>query len=270
MQCRSLGYSTDLAILELGGSFIERRSNHWKISSPHAPTYYWGNFLLVDSLDGDDAAHVWHEQFARDFPQAHHFALGLDDPGQDLSTLRGFHELGADVAAMTVLSCSPGDLIERGSDAEVLRAFGHQEDWTQALELGVVTRGDGFSEGPYRAFFSNYLDMQRSIVERDRGSWWGAFADGRLVSQAGIIDCGDGLARYQMVSTHPEFRRRGLAGRVVAAAGRASAEIFQSQTLVIVADPDYHAISIYRDLGFVATERQVSIERVAKSDQPES
>ena len=268
MRIRSLGYATDLAILELGGSLIERKSEYWKISSPHAPTYYWENFLLVDVPVTEDSAPNWQQRFEREFPDARHFALGINDREVELSSLRTFADLGADVDSMTVLSCSPGELVDVEVDGEVVRAFSRSEDWEQALELGIATRGDGFAEGPYRAFFSNYLDMHRSIVERDRGDWWGAFVDGKLVSQAGIIDCGDGLARYQMVSTHPEFRRRGLAKKVVASAGHASAEHFQSKTLVIVADPAYHAISIYRDLGFRETERQVSIERVARPDQP--
>jgi ribosomal protein S18 acetylase RimI-like enzyme len=69
-----------------------------------------------------------------------------------------------------------------------------------------------------------------------------------------------------MVSTHPDHRRRGFAAQTVAAAGKFAAETYRTKTLVIVADPKYHAISIYRDLGFVVTEQQVSIERRAETD----
>ncbi len=62
------------------------------------------------------------------------------------------------------------------------------------------------------------------------------------------------------METHPDARRRGLASALVHHAGR-SALGNGVTTLVIVADPGYHAIGIYRALGFVETETQVQLTR---------
>ena len=266
MQCRSLGFATDLAILELGGSSVERRSGYWRICSPHAPTYYWGNFLLVDALDGEITAEAWKRCFGEELPAARHFALGVDDPQAEKGDATGFAELGDGVDMMTVLTCSPSDLVGSGERHGDVRPLVDDRDWDQALDLGVATRGDEFAEASYRTFFSNYLAMQRAIVSAGRGAWWGAFSDGCLVSQCGIIDCGSGLARYQMVSTHPEFRRQGFASKVVASAGTFAATDLGAEKLVIVADPTYHAISIYRALGFAETEQMLTIEKMVEID----
>lgn len=79
----------------------------------------------------------------------------------------------------------------------------------------------------------------------------------RLVSQLGLLRAGQGLARYQDVETHPDFRRRGLAGTLVGFAGRLALTSFDVSTLVMVADPHDKAIRLYRSLGFAETEHQI-------------
>jgi hypothetical protein len=47
------------------------------------------------------------------------------------------------------------------------------------------------------------LAAERAITEAGHGSWFGAFIDGRLLAQLGLITGQAGLARYQNVETHP-------------------------------------------------------------------
>ena len=49
MHIRSLGFRTDLRLLEITGSDIEDRGTHLVIRTPANPTYFWGNFLLLNS-----------------------------------------------------------------------------------------------------------------------------------------------------------------------------------------------------------------------------
>ena len=71
MDVESLGYRTDLALLRLGGSTIEDRGDHLVVRSPYNPTFYWGNFLLLDRVpDGAEATQQWLDRFAQEFPGA--------------------------------------------------------------------------------------------------------------------------------------------------------------------------------------------------------
>ena len=97
----------------------------------------------------------------------------------------------------------------------------------------------------------------RRVVEGGAGVWVGSFDDGRLVSQLGLLRAGRGLARYQDVETHPDFRRRGLAGALVGFAGELMLTSPDVSTLVMVADPDDDAFRLYRSLGFAETEHQI-------------
>ncbi len=87
--------------------------------------------------------------------------------------------------------------------------------------------------------------------------WFGAFVEGQLVSQLGVIRAGRALARYQDVETHPEFRRLGLAGTLVGLAGDLTLTSTAVTTLVMVADPEDEAIRLYRSLGFTESGHQL-------------
>ena len=60
----------------------------------------------------------------------------------------------------------------------------------------------------------------------------------------------EGLARFQSVETHPDFRGQGLAGTLVHEVSRYGFDQLGAHTLVMVADPDYLAIRVYRSVGF--------------------
>jgi predicted GNAT family acetyltransferase len=119
---------------------------------------------------------------------------------------------------------------------------------------------DGYSTP---TFLEAQVRSARQLTEDGHATWFGAFCDGRLVSTLGIAGDGRGLARYQNVETHPDWRRRGLAGRLVYDAGTFALEELGARTLVMVADPDYAAIRLYRALGFTDGETQARLTRPA-------
>ena len=267
MRCRSLGFLTDLSILERGGSRIERRENYWTIYSPHNPTFYWGNFLLIDGSPSTVTLAEWQDHFVREFPTASHFALGIDDPKGDLANLVISEESHLEVQASVVLTTSTIHLVDRRTPDIENRPLVSDADWQSSLEIDLVTRDASYLEAPYREYLADKVRTRRALCESGAGAWWGSFVDGQLVSQAGIIDCGDSVARYQTVGTHPEFRRRGFSSLTVSAAGHYAADTFGSETLVIVADPDYHAIDLYQQLGFRNSETQLQIQKRPRSSR---
>jgi predicted GNAT family acetyltransferase len=77
----------------------------------------------------------------------------------------------------------------------------------------------------------------------------------------GLIDAGGGLARYQSVAAHPQFRGRGFAGTLVHRLAAYGFDELGAQTLVMVADPEYLPIRVYRSVGFNGTETQTQLEQ---------
>ncbi len=70
-------------------------------------------------------------------------------------------------------------------------------------------------------FLAARLAAEGALTEAGHGWWFGAFVDGQLAAQVGVVTDGSGLARYQNVETHPDARRQGLAGALVWHAGHA-------------------------------------------------
>jgi len=98
------------------------------------------------------------------------------------------------------------------------------------------------------------------MVRHGHGAWFGAFVDGVIRAELGIFTDGEGIARYQFVGTHPDFRRRGLTSALVASAGQwALASLPGVRELVIIADAGGPAARIYRRVGFRDQEWQAQL-----------
>jgi len=115
--------------------------------------------------------------------------------------------------------------------------------------------------GGDRAFVEARIAVERGLTGAGLGSWFGAFRDGQLLAQLGLVTDGSGIARYQNVQTHPAARRQGLAGTLVCHAARQVLDTAGASTLVMVADPADNAIRVYRAAGFADAETQIGFER---------
>jgi ribosomal protein S18 acetylase RimI-like enzyme len=253
VEIRSLAFRTDLALLAQSGSLVDERDDCLVVRTPDNPTFYWGNFLLL--REPPEAAQPWLARFETELPDARHRAFGLDVPDADPAGLAAFAAAGLSVEGSAVLTTA-GPVEARPVEAEVRQLAG-DDDWAQRVELAQAVYDEG---KPPSEFVLRRSAAERRRCEAGHGAWWGAFEGGRLRSACGIFAAGPGLARYQDVETHPDGRRRGLAGAVVAAAGRHARDRLESSTLVIVADPEHDAYRLYESLGFTRSETQVGAE----------
>jgi GNAT superfamily N-acetyltransferase len=261
----SLGFRTDLMVLALGGSEIENREGHVVVRTPANPTFWWGNFVLFADPVAPGEIPERLELFAEAFPGAEHVAWGIDSVdgatgAEDELTGAGF-ELSRDTV-LTATALRPPD---RDLEAE-LRPLAGDGDWRQAFELRIACLPD--DEHYTERFVRAHLAASRALCERGSATWFGAFEEGTLRAALGIVSDGDGVARFQMVETHPEARRRGFAGALLHSAGSAALDA-GAETLVIVADPAYHAIDLYRAVGFDDRETKVELTRRPPTGSPD-
>lgn len=268
MHVASLGYRTDLALLRLGGTTVEDRGDHLVVRSPHNPDFWWGNFLLAAGTPTPGDEEHWLARFATEFPDARHVALGFDTTEGTADDLAGLRERGMRVDASAVMTATAVHEPPRPDHEATYRALRSDDDWAQSVELRVACNDDGLEPVSYRSFVEAQTTTNRALVDAGHGAWFGAFLGGRLVSQMGLLAAGRGLARFQAVETHPETRGRGLAGTLVHHVGRYGFDELGARTLVMVADPDYLAIRVYRSVGFAATETQLQAERPPAGARP--
>jgi ribosomal protein S18 acetylase RimI-like enzyme len=249
MDIQSLGFRTDLAVARLGSTQVEDRGDHVVVRTPDNPSFWWGNFLLVPSPGDMDR---WQRRFKAEFPGASHLAIGVDGtdgrPGD-------IGDLEADISIVLTAST----LTRPAADQPVeVRRVDSDDEWAQ-VEAVRASIDDQPDTAANREFAGRQASAARALCAAGHGAWFGAVVDGVIRSTLGIVAAGDGLARYRNVETHPGFRRRGLARALLVAAGQYAHDQLAAGTLVIVADPDYHAIALYRSLGFTDTEQQVQL-----------
>lgn len=261
MNVESLGYRTDLMLLELSGSVVIDRSTHMVVRTPANPGYWWGNFLLRASpLRRGDAGH-WAREFTESFPDAGHLTFGVDGTEGEAGDASELAELGVTVTTDLVLTAeemaAPGPT-PPGVD---VRPLSGDADWAQAAELRRLSDDSGLSGPVHTEFLARHQASYRKLCEDGYGAWFGAFVDGALRAGAGVFTDGSGIARFQNVQTHPGHRRRGLASAVVRHAGHWARTQLRVGTLVIVAETGHHAVDLYRKLGFAVAEHQVALHR---------
>jgi ribosomal protein S18 acetylase RimI-like enzyme len=229
------------------------------VRTPDNPTYWWGNFLLLAAPPADtDDARRWLATFEAEFPEARHRTFGVDGYAGEREDLAPFAEVGLDLDVSTVMTATTVHEPPRPNTSATYRRLESDRDWAQQVELDLAGEDPGTHSVE---FVTARAQAERRLVDAGYGAWWGAFEGGRLLASMGLFTASPGLARFQNVKTHPDARGRGLAGTLVHRVSRYGFDELGADTLVMVADPDYLAIRIYRSVGFADTERQLQAER---------
>jgi ribosomal protein S18 acetylase RimI-like enzyme len=258
---RSLGYRTDLIFPRYDGELTDR-GDYIIVRTPSNPTFYWGNFLLFRNppAAGDDQR--WRSLFEQEFgrpPVTTHEAYGWDSPEGERGLVTPFLDSGFDLVVSRVLFARRVIPPDRSVPGVTFRILETEEDWQRAVDLQTLTRPEGHAEAGHRAFRQRQMERYRAMQADGRGQWFGAFAGDQLVADLGLFR-EDDLARFQSVETHPDFRRRGIAGWLVYEASRAMLADQPQVTLVMVADDGSSAERLYRSVGFEPREYQMGLE----------
>ncbi|GAA1568784.1 hypothetical protein GCM10009789_22770 [Kribbella sancticallisti] len=259
MKITSLGYRTDLMLLQLSGSELTDQGEYVVVRTPANPTFWWGNYLLFRTpfAPGDTAARL--ATFRDEFPSAAHVAIGIDTTAGEVGAEDEVTAAGFEIERSTVMTATEVKAPARPNDSSQYRFLSSDEDWEQLVELSLAANP---REMPgYEEFNRLRVQAERALVETGHARWFGAFDGDRLQASLGLASDGSDVARFQNVQTHPDDRGRGIAGTLVHRASRYGLDELKVRTLVMVADPDYLAIRIYRALGFGDNEVQLQLTR---------
>ncbi|HEY3558422.1 MAG TPA: GNAT family N-acetyltransferase [Kribbella sp.] len=258
MEITSLGFRTDLLLLELGGSVFRDAGEYVVVRTPANPGFWWGNFLLYRTPFAPDDAKLRLDDFRREFPEAKHVAFGIDSTDGDPGAADELAAAGFAIEPNVVMTAERVVPPPHPNEQATYRFLTGDDDWEQLYHQSLAC-ADLTVDDDYKEFTRRKLVSKRAVVDAGHGKWFGAFDGDRLQSSLGLIFDGSGLARFQNVQTSPEDRGRGLAGTLVHHASTYG--LTHARTLVMVADPEYLAIRVYRSVGFADTETQLGIVR---------
>jgi GNAT superfamily N-acetyltransferase len=244
-----LGWQTDLAVLRLSGSTVEERPDHLVVRTPANPLFHWGNFVLVTDPAVVDDAPRWLEVFEQEFPDAAHRSIGLVEEPDDPAAWSALDLVVEHDDVLAMDTCPEAGPVPQGY---LVKELADAVEWEQSTGLRI---GEFAADDPREAQFERDATTLRIETTRSgRAAWFGAFCGDPLVAELGIVDCGDGVARYQAVVTGAPHRRKGLAAHLLGVAARWAAER-GARTWVIVAEEGSDADRLYRSRGFEPRDR---------------
>lgn len=252
-------FRTEMIYWRVDGQVLDRGEYHL-VRSPANPTYYGGNLLYFDHPPVEGDYTHWLELFESEFkdePNVKHVLFMWDLPegetGAVAQFIEGGFEIQSNVTLMTDQVVPPPKL---NSEIKVRRIEANNE-WDAVLAAKLRARNPRFDLKTYTPFKKKWLDARRRLADQGLGNWYGAYIDNQLVGDLGLFRDGT-IARFQDVGTEPEFRQRGICGTLVYEVSRQALESNGIETLVMVADENYHAARIYESVGFRPTEWHAS------------
>jgi ribosomal protein S18 acetylase RimI-like enzyme len=258
VQLASLGFRTDLMLLALQGSVVVDGGDHLLVRTPANPGFYWGNFVLAGEAWVDQPLADLVGIFRAQHPLADHVAIGVDGVDGRVWGDDEVGKCGLEVELAVVMTASAVLAPSHPNPDAVCRMLDSDADWLAAADLHGVDHHD-LDPAVYRDYLQRRMAARRELQEAGHGGWFGAFVDERLLCGLGLFTDGSGLGRFQSVETLASARRLGLASTLVHHASMVGQADFGIQDLVMVADPEYSAIRIYRSLGFTDSEIQVQL-----------
>ncbi|MEW1954372.1 hypothetical protein [Terrabacter sp. NPDC080008] len=138
MRIDSPGLTTDLELLRLQGSTVTDHGHHLVVRTEANPTFWWGNFVLVEGEARADEVDRWVARFEEEFPEARHRAVAFTLDGGDTEAwaARGWEVEGAVDLATTQLPVA-GDV----PDGIRTRPLEGDDDWEQSGTSARPTPG---------------------------------------------------------------------------------------------------------------------------------
>ncbi|MES2965270.1 MAG: GNAT family N-acetyltransferase [Bdellovibrionota bacterium] len=267
MKLRSLGYQTELLVNGFENK-IEDRGDHVYVQTLDNPGFFWGNLLIFREPPRAEDVDRWPKMFAEAFahePKVKHCTFAWDSPAAERGAGQLFIELGFKFEESLVITAKKVHAPPKVNDDAVVRPLETDDEWQASYENQINSRPAHLAEGPFNVFKMKQMRRYRRMAEAGLGHWYGAFLGQTLVADLGIYVSSDGIARYQNVMTHPDHRRKGLAGTLVWKAGQHALD-HGAKTLVMIADEGDHPVRIYKSCGFEPTEKMIGVYRWPKED----
>ncbi|OFZ79396.1 MAG: hypothetical protein A2603_14490 [Bdellovibrionales bacterium RIFOXYD1_FULL_55_31] len=260
MKIKALTRHTDLFFSEFSGKIIDR-GNYVVVQTPDNPSFHWGNYIIFSAPPGKGDYDKWCATYRAEFPYystIRHMTFTWNEDDSCTPDFEPFLKAGFELDKTKVLATNRVVPPPKINQHIQVRPISTDSEWEAAIQLQILCRKPEFDQTGYEAFKRRQFETYRKMANANRGHWFGAFINDKLVGDLGIFHDGT-LGRYQNVGTHPDYRRQGICGTLVYETARIAFKDFNVQTLVMEADADYHAGAIYESVGFKVLEYDRSL-----------
>jgi ribosomal protein S18 acetylase RimI-like enzyme len=265
MKIKSLAFKTDLFFHRFSG-IVQDLGDYLVVKTPENPNYFWGNLIYFSKPPAANSLIIWKQIYCDHFEamNTEHITFGWDSSEGDEGEIAPFLVDGFKLEKSLVMRAQNIYAPIKIFNELIVRPIESDLEWDMVIENQVLSRADTFLERPFRQFTIRKISSYRAMIERNKGQWFGAFIDGRLVGDLGIF-VENGLGRLQVVGTNPDYRRQGVCSTLVYKSCLYAIEKMAVTEFIIVADPEYFAFKIYESIGFIESEMQIGLCKFNKT-----
>ena len=265
MKIKSLGFLTDLMFHSQSG-IVEVQENMLIVKNPDNPYYFWGNFLLLETMPTADRLADYEKLFIENFSSlsVEHVALTWDCADDNQQSYDHFSMFGYVVEKTKVLTAKTLKFPKNFNHEIEIRIITTESEWELVFENQIRCREQHFDEESYRQFLKPKFSNYKKMIELKKGFWFGAFLNDELVGDLGLF-FENNIARYQGVETLPEYRSLGICSTLLYQSYLQLQAHQFIENYVITAAVDYHAAKIYQSLGFEESEQLIGLCKFNKS-----
>lgn len=259
MKLQSLGYRSDLIFTKFDGE-VSDRGSYLVVRTLTNPNYFWGNLLIFDRVPRKGDFARWKSISKAEFtdPRIYHMTFAWDTPTGDEGDVSEFLAEGFRLERGVCLTARSIHLPAKHHPDLVVHPIETDQEWEDSIQIQISCGNDSLSKQAWEGFYRNQMDRYRNMVKTGIGHWFGGWLGGKMVAGLGLFRDGN-LGRYQLVSTHPSYQRQGVCGSLVFLSAKYGMEKMGLETLVMVADEEYHAARIYETVGFKPTEKMLGV-----------
>jgi len=227
------------------------------VTHPDVPEFRGGNLLVFERPPEVEVFDRWCGLFDRSIgvpPAFGYRAFGWDGLDGEVGDPTPFIAAGFELER-SVLLAAPRLLPPERPNREVrLAAVNDDAGWEAAVD---VQASESVRPG-YRGLVSGVMRANRRAAEAGHGVWWGAFAGDVMVATMGVFRVGE-LARTQAIVTRAGWRGRGIASTLLHHAAERARAAWGTDLLVLEADADSPALSLYQRVGLAPIERRAGL-----------
>lgn len=256
MKIKSLGLKSDLMLLKKA-SIIQDRRSYISVVTPNHLSFYWGNFLIYPQGPTQGDYKKWVADFKSTFKnhKVDHIAFAWDIGDGNSIDYSEFIKNGFKYDETVVLVAKKLTINYPNNEIEIKKAVS-EEDWKKIAEFQITAESEAYEKKNeyFKSFFEKRFKQYKKLVNAKMGHWYFATIQDEIVADLGLF-WENGLARYQPVKTHKNYRRIGIAQTLM----KFAAEDSSCNVFVVETEDDNPGINMYKSIGFEIHEIRASL-----------
>lgn len=261
MHVKSLALKTNL-MKDKFLAEVKEEKEYIVVKTPSRPEYFWGNYIIMKEAPQKGCLKDWLNVFESEIGSRHKtgfIAITFDDPNLEVEKLKEFEEFGFDIQVSKILIAREVVKPVKVNTELEIRLIDLDNELDSYADIHFTSNWGYGSDEVQRKFLCDSAEEFRGFSKTGNAQRFGAVLNNKIIAELGVF-WEDGVARFNNVGTHMDYRRLGACSTLVFEVSKMLLAREEVEILVMEADEDYHAASIYESIGFVPKEKLFALE----------